>query len=236
MDDPYAVLGLDPTASKDEVKHAYRKLALEYHPDSNPGDKSAEEKMKRINAAYDAIMNPSRNSRGAHGRYGGRASAGYGGSSGYPGGGAGGPGSGNGWYTWPSGAKSSEGDDTPLLRSVRSYILSGDYEEALHVLSTVDIHDRTVRWYYYSALAYRYQGKLKLAEEAALRAVEMDPANLMYRRLLIEIRAPEVKRAAAEEDEWSTPSSVMRNLLRWLLISLLLTMLVNLPTCALALF
>ena len=76
-------------------------------------------------------------------------------------------------------------------------IYSGDYEEALHVLSMVDIHDRTVRWYYYSALAYRYQGKLKLAEEAALRAVEMDPANLMYRRLLIEIRTPEVKRAPA---------------------------------------
>ena len=58
----------------------------------------------------------------------------------------------------------------------------------------------------------------------------------MYRRLLIEIRTPEVKRAPAEEDEWSTPSSVMRNLLRWLFISLLLTILVNLPACVLALF
>ena len=238
MEDPYAVLGLDSTASKDEVKRAYRKLALRYHPDSNPGDRSAEEKMKRINAAYDAIMNPSRNPRGAYGGAGGGTSAGYGRRSGYPGGGAqGGYGYGYGYgWTWPSGAKSSEDDDTPLLRSVRSYILSGDYEEALHVLSTVDIHDRTVRWYYYSALAYRYQGKLKLAEEAALRAVEMDPANLMYRRLLIEIRTPEVKRAPAEEDEWSTPSSVMRNLLRWLFISLLLTILVNLPACVLALF
>ena len=88
MEDPYAVLGLDSTASKDEVKRAYRKLALRYHPDSNPGDRSAEEKMKRINAAYDAIMNPSRNPRGAYGGAGGGASAGYDRRSGYPGGGA----------------------------------------------------------------------------------------------------------------------------------------------------
>lgn len=55
--DPYKVLGLDRNATDDEVKIAYRKLAKQYHPDANPGDKNAEQKMKEINAAYDMIIN-----------------------------------------------------------------------------------------------------------------------------------------------------------------------------------
>ena len=55
MRDPYEVLGLSPGASDEEVKKAYRALAKKYHPDLNPGDKVAEEKMKEINAAYDRI-------------------------------------------------------------------------------------------------------------------------------------------------------------------------------------
>ena len=55
MNNPYAVLGLTPDASEEEVKNAYRKLAMQYHPDRNPGDKVAEEKFKEINAANDAI-------------------------------------------------------------------------------------------------------------------------------------------------------------------------------------
>jgi curved DNA-binding protein len=49
------VLGLTPDASDEEVKTAYRKLAMKYHPDKNPGDKISEEKFKEINAANDAI-------------------------------------------------------------------------------------------------------------------------------------------------------------------------------------
>ena len=57
MRDPYEVLGVDRNASDDEVKNAYRKLAKKYHPDLNPGDESAAEKMNEVNAAYDAIRN-----------------------------------------------------------------------------------------------------------------------------------------------------------------------------------
>ena len=50
--DPFAVLGLNSSATEDEIKSAYRKLAKKYHPDLNPGDKAAEEKMREVNEAY----------------------------------------------------------------------------------------------------------------------------------------------------------------------------------------
>lgn len=50
--DPFSVLGVSPSASEDEIKSAYRKLAKKYHPDLNPGDKQAEEKMREVNEAY----------------------------------------------------------------------------------------------------------------------------------------------------------------------------------------
>ncbi len=58
MNDPYKVLGIDPNASDDEVKKAYRALAKKYHPDNytdNPLADLAQEKMKEINEAYDTI-------------------------------------------------------------------------------------------------------------------------------------------------------------------------------------
>lgn len=55
MEDLYAVLGVPKTASADEIKSAYRKLAMKYHPDRNPGDKVAEEKFKKISAAYNIL-------------------------------------------------------------------------------------------------------------------------------------------------------------------------------------
>ncbi|HKK31256.1 MAG TPA: molecular chaperone DnaJ, partial [Alphaproteobacteria bacterium] len=68
MRDYYSVLGVERGADEKTLKSAYRKLAMEYHPDRNPGDKEAEAKFKELNEAYDVLKDP--NSRAAYDRLG----------------------------------------------------------------------------------------------------------------------------------------------------------------------
>lgn len=61
--DYYKILGVERNASKDDIKRAYRKLALKTHPDRNPGDKKAEERFKDINEAYQVLSDPEKRAR-----------------------------------------------------------------------------------------------------------------------------------------------------------------------------
>lgn len=58
MKDYYSILGVDKTATDGDIKTAYRRLAMKYHPDRNQGDKDSEEKFKEINEAYENLSNP----------------------------------------------------------------------------------------------------------------------------------------------------------------------------------
>ena len=62
MKDPYSVLGVAKTASADEIKKAYRKLAKKLHPDMNPGDKKAEERFKEVSSAFEILGDPKKRS------------------------------------------------------------------------------------------------------------------------------------------------------------------------------
>lgn len=61
--DYYEILEVTKTATVEEIKKAYRKKAIQYHPDKNPGDKEAEEKFKEAAEAYDVLSNPEKRSR-----------------------------------------------------------------------------------------------------------------------------------------------------------------------------
>lgn len=90
--DYYEVLGVDKNASAEEIKKAYRKTAMKYHPDRNPGDKSAEEKFKELGEAYEVLSNEDKRARydqfghaGVDPNYGAGGGAGYGSYGGFGG-------------------------------------------------------------------------------------------------------------------------------------------------------
>ena len=157
IEDPYKVLGVSPDASDEEVKRAYRALAKKYHPDRNPGDAAAAQKMREINAAYEQIKNPEKAAQSGQNPYGGYYDP-FGG------------------YRQQTGSRSDAED--PYLRSAAQYIQFGRYQEALNTLENVTA--RTARWYYLSALANDGLGNQVTALEHMRKAVSMEPDNQEY--------------------------------------------------------
>ncbi len=158
MGDPYKILGVSPDASDEEIKKAYRRLAKKYHPDLNPGDEAAAEKMQQINAAYDQITNPEKYaSAGQQTSYGGYGQQSYSGASG-----------------------------DQYQSAAAQYIRFGSYQQALNALANST--NRNARWYYLSALANDGLGNQVTALEHIRRAVSMEPDNMEYLRALEQIQ------------------------------------------------
>jgi molecular chaperone DnaJ len=76
---PYETLGVAKNASADEIKKAYRKLARQYHPDRNPGDKAAEDRFKEVQTAYDLLSDPEK--RKQYDTFGANGAPGFGGGN-----------------------------------------------------------------------------------------------------------------------------------------------------------
>ena len=112
---PYEVLGVARDATDADIKRAYHKLVLKYHPDKNPGDKSAEEKFKEVNNAFDILKDPQK--RAAYDRFGDAAFASGNGAS--AGAGFGGNPFGNGAFHFDMGG--GAGMDDILREAMRGF-------------------------------------------------------------------------------------------------------------------
>ena len=159
MRDPYQVLGVPSTATDEEVKKAYRDLARKYHPDNyhdNPLADLAQERMKEINEAYEAVQSQRKAARagGDSGGYGGYQ-AGY--QAGYQSGGS-------------------------RYQRIRMAISQGNLNLAEELLNAMTDHD--AEWSFLKgAICYR-RGWLDEARRYYQNAVNMDPDNQEYQRAL----------------------------------------------------
>ena len=171
VSDPYKVLGLSPGASDEEVKAAYRKLAKKYHPDLNPGNQRAADRMNEINAAYEQIKNPQpQDSYGA-----GYGSGAYSGAWG-------------GAYESAGAYQSRESGERNELKAARNFIRSREFAQAVNALSGVPTSERDGEWYYLHAIANYNLGNRVAAMDSARRACTASPGNERYRQLLLEIQ------------------------------------------------
>jgi molecular chaperone DnaJ len=182
MEDPYSILGISPGASDEELTQAYRWLAKKYHPDINPGSKTAELKMREVNAAYEQIKKQKTggvNYEQADGSYG-KQSQNQGGTY------RGEDPFGGGFEFWFGGFGDFFNEEreqkNPEINQARILVEKGRYGDAMLVLSKVS--DRNAEWYFYSAIANAGAGNRVAALSHAREAVHMEPQNGQYRQLL----------------------------------------------------
>lgn len=162
MKDPYQVLGVSRDATDEQISKAYKKLAKKYHPDLNPGNAQAEEKMREINAAYDAIRsgNASGYNNTYNNSYNTRTNYGYGNAYGN-------------YY----GGEQYQNDG---FSHVRDMIKNGRYQAALDELEKMNT--RNGQWYFLCALAHYNLGNNSAAMSYAAMAVQHEPNNMQFRQ------------------------------------------------------
>ncbi|MBQ6692911.1 MAG: DnaJ domain-containing protein [Clostridia bacterium] len=149
------MLGVKPGASEEEIKRAYRQQAKKWHPDQylhTPQHDVAVEKMKEINAAYDALTGKNTGTGGPNPN---------------------GPGYGYGYSAGSQGAEFSQ------KQRARMFIQSHRYKEAEEILSKLT--ERDAEWHFLISCVYAASGRYDSARVHLQQAVEMDPNNPEYR-------------------------------------------------------
>lgn len=188
-EDPYKILGVDRNASEDEIKKAYKSLAKKYHPDLNGNSPEAAEMMKKVNEAYDAIMNGTASSYQTGGQnyqgnpYGNGNS--YGGNYNWT--------YQNGPFQWSGFGFEDAFDENdfnrrygsePSLKRAEALFQMGRFNRALSELNAIPLSLRTAEWFFMYAIVQKRLGNSLEAERAMRKASEMDPGNQKYRDYL----------------------------------------------------
>ncbi len=237
IEDPYKVLGVNPGASQDEIKKAYRQMAKKYHPDLHPDDPDANKKMNDVNSAYDMLMNPDKYqqaraqqsaSRSSYGSYGGSAYGGSQQSDGYYGrqyrstydGDYGWTGDfgfnwedifgfsgSDAWQTTGSSMPEAKAGDSAEIRDAVNAINARNYREAIVILTRIPSTLRDARWYYLSGIANHGLGNSPRDVDMMQRAVQLDPNNRLYHSLLQQYRTGSRTRTAYSYTKQSTAGS-----------------------------
>ena len=152
--DPYSVLGVSRDASEEEIKKAYKALSRKYHPDANINNPNRDQAEEKFKEIQAAYQQIMK-----------ERTEGYSYGGGY-------------------GRQTSGYEEEPRLRAAGNYLRNGYYREARNTLDGMGEHEKTARWYYYSAMAHMGLGNNVAALEHANKAVALDPQNMEYQMLL----------------------------------------------------